>query len=143
MLSSVLVYTQKGELDEQYFLDFFHPVAHLHKILKRDVKEEEKDDSWSGDVSQLFCPSLVCVMRDYSPKEPDLKHLLERVLTTTPGRSSDALRKNRIQECVRTLFKQADCFALPVPSDSEFFDAPWKDLNPTFQHSFNKMMAGL
>jgi hypothetical protein len=43
------------------------------------------------------------------------------------------------------LFKQADCFALPIPSDSEedFFDAPWKDLNPAFQTNFNKLMASL
>ena len=38
MLSSVLIYTQRGELDEQHFLEFFNPIAHLHKILKRDAK---------------------------------------------------------------------------------------------------------
>lgn len=83
-------------------------------------------------------------MRD-TEEDGDLKRHLESFLKSTPGISAEALRKNRIQDCIGSLFKKTGSYALPSPS-SEAKDTAslgWSDLTPEFQNSFNKFMAAL
>jgi hypothetical protein len=68
------------------------------------------------EIKSVFCSSLVCVMRDFKPESgTDLKNFLEKCLKSQPGVSKEALSKNRVQECIKVLFKRTDIFSLSAP----------------------------
>lgn len=77
----------------------------------------------SNDLKDLICPNLYCVMRDYALPE-DLqefgrrkgaKKILEQVFTKQSGATNDVLRRNKVMECLKTLFPHRTAFTIAKP----------------------------
>lgn len=73
----------------------------------------------------MFCPQLFCLIKDFVQSEEDEKAGLTRkasarkqldaALKPMPGVSSEAIRKNKVVDCLKALFMNQDAFASPKP----------------------------
>lgn len=84
----------------------------------------------STDVQELLCPSLICLTKDFIVSEEDLKaglsrraaakKLLETSLKPLQGISSEAIRKNKVIECIKTICTQLESFTTPKPEEADY-----------------------
>ena len=77
----------------------------------------------SNDLKDLICPSIYCVMRDYTlPQElqelgrrKGAKKILENVFTKASGATNDVIRRNKVMECLKTIFPHKTAFTITTP----------------------------
>jgi len=70
----------------------------------------------SAELQDIFCPQLICMVQDFVMSSEDTKlsltfkkaarKMLEQHLKPINGVSSEAIRKNKILECLKTVFSQ-------------------------------------
>ena len=76
-----------------------------------------------NDLKDLICPQMYCVMRDYTlPEElkefgrrKGAKKVLETTFTKASGATNDILRRNKVMECLKTIFPHKTAFAIESP----------------------------
>ena len=99
----------------------------------------------AGDLKEIICTSLLCVMRDFDPAKVQknevggLQDIMENamktdddgktvvnlpkvanqvltsVFTAASGVTNDNLRKNKIMECLKSIFQHRYAYAIPDP----------------------------
>ena len=77
----------------------------------------------SNDLKDLICPSIYCVMRDYTLSEElqefgrrkGAKKILEDVFTKASGATNEVIRRNKVMECLKTIFPHKRAFAISSP----------------------------
>lgn len=80
------------------------------------------------ETQEMFCSQLFCVIKDFNQSGEDGKagtsrkasarKQLDASLKPLPGVSSEAIRKNKIVESLKTLFSYNDAFACPNPEEN-------------------------
>lgn len=113
-------------------LEYLEPITRLHEQIMREFKDPKisVDSSKSFNDStlidgknfaELFSQRLICLLRDFT--QLDLKSsssyapitpaaMLENCLKPT---SSIAVKKNKLQELIKSIFKRRDCLTLSKP----------------------------
>lgn len=150
MLSSTMIYAQDSSFDK--LINIVEPVVKFSNVLQKELgvgtgpmstmSESgpmssrsantsllDITQSISSEVTDLFCPHLIAVSADFTPSDETatrrqaIRKHFENTLKPMPGVSSEAMRKNKVVECIKTLFSHSDCFALPPSHASDYSSA--------------------
>ncbi|KAF4688969.1 hypothetical protein FOZ60_002217 [Perkinsus olseni] len=147
LLSSFFVYNSMGAINEES-LDQLNLVLHLTKhIHVRSSSSRNSNPDLSKDSADLAAhfPPLLWVLRDFNLKlvsetgQPiSPKEYLEHALRPVAGRSEGVEQKNKIRECIKTMFRDRSCSVMVRPVENEadlrhIQKLPYQALRPQFQ----------
>ncbi|XP_072889742.1 guanylate-binding protein 1-like [Hemitrygon akajei] len=118
LLSSILIYNGKSQIDQQSLQDL-HFVTELSKRIQMK-SQPDACDSW--DFVRFF-PEFVWVIRDLTldlnadGKNASPNEYLEHILKLKDGEISEQDKKyNELRRCIRDNFPSRCCFAFPIPT---------------------------
>ena len=106
----------------------------------------------ANELKDLICPNIYFVMRDYTlPEElkeigrrKGAKKVLENTFTKVSGATNDVLRRNKVMECLKTIFPYKTAFAIESPQEfpdgTSLSDVEWDQLSDEYKTSMNRLV---
>lgn len=153
LLTSILIYNSKGVIDEdsinQLVLATLFAEVIDFTIGYADSKVEI-DERISAEA-----PKFVWVLRDFhlsitddNGKPLSAKEYMENILNLPCYMGKNAEKNSKIRESILQIFKERDCYTLPVPLDrikdlDNFGNYELQSMRSKFQTSFNKFKVSI